>query len=365
MSDTAVIDDPETAAAHDAVRAKLGLDADNGSVVEDDAPENAVIDETPAAQEAEPEAEVDAEAEPVAETEKVETPTGEEAPTNDAWAKQRIKFKEMETELAELKKADVPVDAVATEPIAAPTTKQPTATDVMLALVQAKNGELAEGVDSVQVTRLAEQAIANELSSQELTAVLSEARQGLLGENSERIAMEAQQAVLIAQARESRDSATEQAETQRTQQESTEATATRQAELNAIEKHMPEFVNPESPEFKAIPEWIERNIGKIDTHGKITYSGIMSADVANYMLAHQLEICKQVAQEVSRSTVKETQQNARVAAERKAVALSDSPASATPGVQPNQSGKTPHEAAKEKLFEMGRSIGAMKSERLV
>lgn len=362
MSDTAVLDDPAVSKRHDEVVAKLGVLDNEVDAVEDDFPENAVTDEPPVAQEDEPEAKVDAE--PAAAAEKVETPEGEEAPTNDAWAKQRIKFKEMETELAELKKVETPEAPAAAAPTQ-PTTQQPTATDVMLALVQAKNGELAEGVDSVQVTRLAEQAIANELSSQELTLVLSEARKGLLGENSERIAMEAQQAVLIAQARENADTATQQAETQRTQQESTEASANRQAELNAIEKHMPEFVNSESPEFKAIPEWMERNIGKVDANGRITEAGIMSAEVANYMLQHPLEICKQVAQEVSRSTVKETQQQSRLKAERKAVALSDSPVSSTPGVQPNQSGKTPHEAAEEKLMELGRSSGSMKSDRLV
>tara|TARA_R110000822_G_scaffold24827_4_gene75429 strand:- start:4249 stop:5337 length:1089 start_codon:yes stop_codon:yes gene_type:complete len=362
MSDTAVIDEPTISDRHDEVLTKLGLEDFDVSNVESDFTENAVQDEPPVAQEDEPSTQ--ANEEPEESEVKEKSSSDKNSPTNDAWAKQRIKFTEMEAELADLKKADTPEESAKEAP-SQNEVQQATASDVMVALVKAKLGELDDGVDSEMVTRLAEEAISLDLSSSELTSVLAEARKGQLGENSDLIAAEVQQAILIAQDRERSDVIGEETSSREHQEELNQLNENRIAELKTIETHMPEFVNPDSPEFKAIPEWMERNIGTFDADGKIAKAGIMSPSVAQYMIAHPIEICKQVAQEVSRSSVKQTQQQSRIAAQRRAIALGDSPVSATPGVQPNQSGKTPNEEAREKLFELGRSSGSMKSDRLV
>lgn len=336
------------------IEEKLGL-SEEGPETEED-----VIDEQPSAQE--PEEPQEEETEEVEEAEKPvqEEPVSEESseevddePSNDAFAKMRIKMREMEKELAESKQKP----SEAPEPQKAEQTPDADAQTVLRALVRAKEGDVPEGTDASQVVRMAEDVISKHLTSSEIAKVLSEARKGNYGEYSEMMASEAQQAFMIAQSRET-------SETFDSTQAEQEARQVYDSELSVIEKHMPEFLDPESAEHQAIPKWIETYIGKIGDNGEIVERGIFDENIANYFRLHPLEICKAVSAQIQQSKMLEAAQQGKVKAARKTAALADSPATGSPAVSVDQKGKSRHEQIEEKLFELARQTNSIRSDSI-
>ncbi len=284
-------------------------------VKEEEQPEPAEVEAGEASDEGEPEVKAEEEL---------------DTPANKAFAEMRIEKKalkeKLEAQEAEFNAKLAALEARISEPTTQPEQPKVTAQDAFNVLRVAREGGYASDAENQQNERLALEAI-SQLSAAELAPVLQGAINNQYGDLSGEIAQVANQAVTLAQTRESQDNklATEE---QNKQTEVLKQKSEQHAkELSSVKESDPTIFDPDHEDYKKFAEWVEKNIGKVNATGTgFEVKGSLPEYMVNELLFHPADQVKMFRSQTSKADQSELEKaRAELAAIKKKHNIIDSP----------------------------------------